>query len=196
MSFDNKPKRRAELEKLMHTQIIAGVPLENDYLQMIAGVNENGMTITAKKQWLTIPTAAAGTRKASEIPGLFKPRGKNVLAVQDGDGIKVMFVLKKSVTIPSRPFIWTTDKKNRQKYARIARDGVIDIIRGKSDADKVMHQLARTMTNDIRLTIRDFFEPANAPLTVERKGRNDPLMDTGKLIGSITWTFKERGGVL
>ncbi|WP_203648895.1 hypothetical protein [Secundilactobacillus yichangensis] len=193
MSFDRKPEVRAEIEKLTHTRIVAGVPLHDSYLQMIAGVNENGAVITAKRQWLTIPTAAAGTRKASEISGLFKPKGKNILAVDNGGELTVMFILKKSVKIPPRPFIWTTREKNRAKYARMMREGVIEIIHGKSTADILQHKLARTMTNDIRITLRDFFDPANAPLTVERKGKNDPLMDTGKLIGSITWTFLGSG---
>lgn len=192
-SFDNKPKVKAEILKLTHTRIVAGVPLHDSYLQMIASVNENGAVITPKRQWLTIPTAAAGTRKASEIPGLFKPKGKNVLAVSTDGTLTVMFILKKSVTIPPRPFIWTTRQKNRAKYARMVKEGVIDIIRGKTTAEIVQHKLARTMTNDIRMVIRDFFEPANAPLTIEHKGQNNPLMDTGKLIGSITWTFLGSG---
>ncbi|KRN02169.1 hypothetical protein FD13_GL000309 [Levilactobacillus senmaizukei DSM 21775 = NBRC 103853] len=182
------PHVRAELSKLNHTRVVAGVPVGDSYLQMVASVNETGKIITAKRSWLTIPTAAAGTRKAGDIPGLFKPKGKNILAVANGDQLTVMFYLKKSVTIPTRPFIRWTVAHKRSVWRRIAVQGVSGIIRGTETADGVLAKLGRTATNDIRMTIRDMADPANAPVTVERKGSNNPLMDTGKLIKSITWT--------
>lgn len=187
-SSNRMPHVRAELSKLRSTRVVAGVPLHDSYLQMVASVNETGKVITAKRSWLTIPTSAAGTRKASEIPGLFKLKGKNILAVANGDQLTVMFYLKKSVTIPTRPFIRWTAAHRQDKWRRVASESVLGIIRGTETADGLMNKLGRMITNDIRMTIRDMADPVNAPATVERKGTNNPLMDTGKLIGSITWT--------
>ncbi len=190
MSSNRMAKVESELQQLSHRRIIVGVPLDNSFLQMIASVNETGKVITAKKEWLTIPTAAAGTRKAREIPGLFKPKGKNILAVKNGDDLTVMFYLKKQVVIPKRPFIRQATIRNRHKWAKMAREGVLGIIRGNETSDSVSKRIARVMANDIRLTMRVLYDPANAPATVERKGFNNPLIDSGKLIGSITWTFR------
>ncbi|WP_205628707.1 hypothetical protein, partial [Acinetobacter baumannii] len=70
------------LEELEKYSVEVGIFASDDsFYAMIANVHEYGMTIQAKGRALTIPTAAAEGRKATDIPGLFKVPGKNVLAV-------------------------------------------------------------------------------------------------------------------
>lgn len=188
-STNRIPQVRRELELLSRQRVIVGVPLGDKFLQMVASVNETGKVITAKKSWLTIPTRAAKGRKPREIVGLFKPKGKNVLAIKSADGIEVMFVLKKQVVIPPRPFITQTYMHNIDDYRLMMRNGAREIIQGKQAAHGVQNKIGRRVSNDIKMALLRFSNPANAPLTVANKGSNNPLMDTGTLIGSITWVI-------
>ncbi|VDG32878.1 hypothetical protein [Lactobacillus brevis] [Lactiplantibacillus mudanjiangensis] len=189
------PELVAEMKELSQLNLVVGVPVDDEFLQMIARVNENGLTLRAKHNYLTIPTAAADGRKAKDVPGLFRPKGKMVLAVADKsshNGIKVMFVLKESVRIPPRPFIRFTYNHCRDDWQSLMRRQVGLLMDGKATARSVMNALGRQISNDIKRTIKQMQSPRNAPLTVARKGFDDPLIDTGKLIGSITWKIERK----
>lgn len=195
-SFNHISEWVERSKRLNQMDLIVGVPIDDSFLQMVARVNEHGMVIHAKKSFLTIPTAAAKGRKASEIPGLFRPKGahNHVLAVADKSapfGMVIMFVLKESVTIPPRRFISLAYSRNHDEWAQMMVDGYLDIMDGKESQTGLEAKLGRRISNDIKKTIRDVHSPRNAPLTVDKKGFDNPLQDTGKLIGSITWN-KER----
>lgn len=190
------PEWIAASRSLNAMDLVVGVPIDDQFLQMVARVNEHGMVIHAKKSFLTIPTAAAKGRKPSEIPGLFRPKGahNHVLAVADKSapfGMRIMFVLKESVTIPPRRFIGLSYERYHNEWTQMMVEGFLDVVDGKQTQSGLEAKLGRRISNDIKKTIRDVHSPKNAPLTVENKGFNDPLQDTGKLIGSITWE-KER----
>lgn len=194
-SFNRIPEWIVASKQLNELNLVVGVPLDNEFLQMVARVNEHGMVIRAKKSFLTIPTAAAKGRKPGEIPGLFRPRGahNHVLAVADKSapyGMTIMFVLKESVRIPPRRFIGIAYERNHDEWAHLMREGFFSVMDGKLSAESLGNQLGRRISNDIKNTIRDLQTPHNAALTVDRKGFDDPLQDTGSLIGSITWTRK------
>ena len=184
-----------EMQELNHLYLVVGVPVGDEFLQMIARVNENGLTLRAKHNYLTIPTAVANGRKAKDIPGLFRPKGKMVLAVADKsshNGIKVMFVLKESVRIPPRPFIRFTYNHYKDEWQSLIRRQIVLLMDGKTTARSLMNAVGRRISNDIKRTIKQMQSPRNAPLTVARKGFDDPLIDTGKLIGSITWKIERK----
>lgn len=196
-SFNRIPEWIAASKRLNELNLVVGVPLDNEFLQMVARVNEHGMVIRAKKSFLTIPTAAAKGRKPSEIPGLFRPRGahNHVLAVADKSapyGMTIMFVLKESVRIPPRRFIGIAYERNHDEWAHLMREGFFSVMDGKLSAEALGNQLGRRISNDIKKTIRDLHTPRNASLTVDRKGFDNPLQDTGSLIGSITWTHERK----
>lgn len=187
----------AASKSLNELNLLVGVPLDDSFLQMVARVNEHGMVIRAKKSFLTIPTAAAKGRKPSEIPGLFRPKGahNHVLAVADKSapyGMAIMFVLKESVRIPPRRFLGIAYDRNHEEWSRLMAEGALKVMDGKLSSESLGNQLGRRISNDIKKTIRDLHTPHNASLTVDRKGFDDPLQDTGKLIGSITWTHERK----
>ena len=47
--------------------------------------------------------------------------------------------------------------------------------------------LGQTCVNTIQTYIRDLSSPANSGLTVANKGSSSPLVDTGRLLGSIDY---------
>lgn len=184
-------------KSLNELNLLVGVPLDDSFLQMVARVNEHGMVIRAKKSFLTIPTAAAKGRKPSEIPGLFRPKGahNHVLAVAGKSapyGMTIMFVLKESVRIPPRRFLGIAYERNHAEWSRLMVEGALKVMDGKLSSEALGNQLGRRISNDIKKTIRDLHTPHNASLTADRKGFDDPLQDTGKLIGSITWAHERK----
>lgn len=196
-SFNHISEWIERSKRLNQMDLIVGVPIDDSFLQMVARVNEHGMVIHAKKSFLTIPTAAAKGRKPSEITGLFRPKGAHnrVLAVADKSapyGMTIMFVLKESVRIPPRRFLNIAFERNHDEWGQLVADGFLQVMDGRLSPESLENQLGRRISNDIKKTIRDLHTPHNASLTAARKGFDDPLQDTGKLIGSITWTRERK----
>lgn len=165
------------------------------YMELIAMANEYGVPHIRpiNAQWLTIPTKLAGTKKASEIPGLFKPRGKNILAkANPSGGLDVYFILSKDVTIPKRPFLQNAfDENATSKWANILLESAAKIPDGEMTADEVFAAVGRQMVKDVHKAIA-VMKPDNAPATIARKGKNNPLIDTGALFRSIAYEVTEK----
>lgn len=187
-----------ELAELDRYSIEIGIFGSDDsFYAMIANVHEFGMTIKAKNKYLSIPTKEAGDRKPSEIPGLFQPKGKNVLAVADKtaeNGIKVMFILKESVNIPERSFIRSTFDEKNDEWMDFLEKQIEKLCELEIDAQTVFKRLGARIAGDIQDKIRDIRTPPNAPLTIENKGSDNPLIDTGGLRMHVTWKLVRDDG--
>ncbi|MGG1291376.1 hypothetical protein ABE218_08475 [Bacillus smithii] len=187
-----------ELAELDRYSIEIGIFGSDDsFYAMIANVHEFGMTIKAKNKYLAIPTKEAGDRKPSEIPGLFQPKGKNVLAVADKtaeNGIKVMFILKESVNIPERSFIRSTFDEKNDEWMDFLEKQIEKLCELEIDAQTVFKRLGARIAGDIQDKIRDIRTPPNAPLTIENKGSDSPLIDTGGLRMHVTWKLVRDDG--
>ncbi|EPN0951659.1 TPA: hypothetical protein ACGRJM_000465 [Listeria monocytogenes] len=179
-----------ELDQLDRYSLQIGLFGEDDsFIQMIAGVHEFGLTIRPKGKYLTIPTPEAGDRRARDIPGLFKPRGKNILAVAGPDGkLTVMFYLKKEVNIPERSFLRSTFDEKSNKWGELFEGWIDDIIHGKLSAEQVYNRLGAKIVDDIQMKIVEIQTPAKSAATLARNPRkNNPLIVTGKMKNSVTW---------
>lgn len=83
--------------------------------------------------------------------------------------------------IPSRPFIRISADTNRQAWAKIAQQCVNDVIDGDSPRDAAQ-AIGHRMVEDIRKVFGDTSKlKANAPSTIKKKGRNEPLVDSGEM---------------
>ena len=85
--------------------------------------------------------------------------------------------------IPPRPFMSTTVMKNRVKWQGILQD----IIPQEMDVKRCLNILGDVVSNDVSEEIDAWEIPANAPATIEKKGFNDPLVDTGLMRDSVGW---------
>lgn len=112
----------------------------NDGVDMatLAAVHEYGKTITpVKAQALAIPVSREASNLArehggvGEVPGLFRPKGTSILAVKDGKGFKMMFILKDEVVIPPRPFIEPGFHGARNKCKREWERAILLALKGK-----------------------------------------------------------------
>lgn len=196
--FNNFERPIRELHKLSKMQVRVGALKAGDgnsesFLEMIAMVNEYGAHIVPKKaQALTIPTKLAKGRKASEIPGLFRPKGRDFLAKSNGaGGVDVYFWLRKSVDIPERSFLRNTyDQHIKSNWTDLVGVDVSKIVVGEMTAKELYDDLGRQMVKDVQRAMEKV-TPGNAPLTVANKGKNKPLFDTGALYRSISWVVDE-----
>jgi hypothetical protein len=176
------------LEELNKYSVEIGIFASDDsFYAMIANVHEFGITIRAKGKALTIPTAEAKGRKASEIPELFRPKGKNILAVQEGDKLVTMFILVKSVTIPERSFVRSTFDEKNDDWVKFVEGQLQQIVDLKIKGKTLYERLGALIAADIQDKITTLKSPANAKLTIDNKGSSNPLVDTGGLRARVTW---------
>ena len=83
--------------------------------------------------------------------------------------------------IPSSPFIRISADTNRQAWAKIAQQCVNDVIDGDSPTEAAQ-VVGHRMVEDIRKVFGDTSKlKANAPSTIKKKGRNEPLVDSGEM---------------
>lgn len=98
--------------------------------------------------------------------------------------------LKDSTThihIPERSFLRTGYDENRDDVMKKAQQMLADVAEGRMSADAVFKGVGLELSSKIKDYARDLAAPANHPFTVEQKGSSNPLVDTGDMIGGITW---------
>lgn len=196
------PQIIEEMEKLKYLTIEIGVFGEdNSFMAMLARVHEFGARIRPKAgKYLTIPSEHAKGKRAKDIKGLYRPfaNGKplNILVVDGGSspnqyGNTVMFYLTEGVDIPERSFLRSTFDDNENKWFDYAKKLIAGLVKGNETAQTVCEKLGKRVRNDIRKAIRDKDVPQNAPVTVKNKGKDDPLVSTGKLGRSVVYKVVE-----
>ncbi|HAO6121894.1 TPA: hypothetical protein IQB15_002300 [Listeria monocytogenes] len=179
-----------ELDQLDRYSLQIGLFGEDDsFIQMIAGVHEFGLTIRPKVKYLTIPTPEAGERRARDIPGLFKPKGKNILAVAGPGGkLTVMFYLKTEVNIPERSFLRSTFDEKSNKWGELFEGWIDNIVRGELTAEQVYNRLGAKIVDDIQMKIVEIQTPAKSGATLAMNPqKNNPLVVSGRMKNSVTW---------
>lgn len=93
--------------------------------------------------------------------------------------------------IPSRPFIRISADTNKAAWAKIAQQCVNNVIDGDSPRDAAQ-VVGHKMVEDIRKVFGDTSKlKANAPSTVAKKGRNEPLVDSGEMRRRVNFRIEE-----
>lgn len=194
-----------ELKYLKTHEVQIGFWGDRDgHLLTIVRANEYGANIVAHnnsgKLW--IPSREAIRKygksvKPSDVEDLFvagskKVDGKKVLGksagvIENGKYV-VLFYLLDHVRIPARPFLRKAFYDNQRKYRRLVKVGIDEIVYDDKTGHDLLVKLGKTGVSDVRESIRRWTKPGNAPLTIDnKKGQNNPLVDTGKLIKSVTY---------
>jgi hypothetical protein len=94
--------------------------------------------------------------------------------------------------IPERSFIRSTCDAQRKKHLDLIRQFQSKILLGRITAKQALTQLGEVVSKDMVETINNGIDPALKPATIKRKSSSKPLIDTGRLKGSITHEI--RGG--
>lgn len=92
--------------------------------------------------------------------------------------------------IPARPFMRNTYQENISNYRNLVENAVYDVL-GGDDAELALTKVGMQMQNDIKDNIRNGDWTPNAPSTIERKGSSKPLIDKGKMLGSIHFEIRK-----
>ena len=98
--------------------------------------------------------------------------------------------LKKSTThirIPERSFLRTGYDKNRDAVAKKATKCAADVVAGKMTARGCQQAVGMELASKIKDHAIGLSSPGNHPFTVGNKGSSNPLVDSGDMIGGITW---------
>ena len=93
----------------------------------------------------------------------------------------------KVIKIPERSFLRTGHDENADRIIKQTERALCQVLAGKMSIDDMLDLYGQQMATAIKKYMRDLQNPPNHPYTVEQKGSSNPLIDTGNLLGSITW---------
>ena len=89
--------------------------------------------------------------------------------------------------IPERSFLRATMAARRKKYTAIMATLAAAAIEGTDRIKPGMARLGELARNDVKDAIVKFDDPGNSEATIAAKGRDDPLIDTRRLLTSVEY---------
>ena len=98
--------------------------------------------------------------------------------------------LKKTTThiiIPERAFLRNGYDENKDDVIKKAEAVLGDVIGGTMSTDQFFELIGLLMKSRIQDYARDLDSPPNHPYTADRKGSSNPLVDSGDMIGAISY---------
>ena len=98
-----------------------------------------------------------------------------------------------SKNIPSRPFMRSTLDNNKKELARDLKRNIMRLaVARQSNPFPAFETTGIKLEGMIKKAIRNWKEPPNKPSTVRKKGANNPLVDTGALMASVSYQVVSR----
>lgn len=187
---DGFPSMIKRLEAINGVGVEVGV-LKGEH-QWLAGIHEYGVTIKpGKAEYLTVPLTpeAAGTsaRSFSNTFVYTSKSGNKFIARKSGDDLELLYWLTKSVTIPERSFLRAGYDKYRDDVMKKGQLLVRQVADGKMTERGCIQALGMELASKIKDYATDLNSPPNSSITTGNKGSSNPLVDTGDMIGGITW---------
>ena len=160
----------------------------------LAGIHEYGCTIRAQNaKYLTVPCSPKAVGKsARDFPDLWtftSKSGEKFLCRDTGPKtFECLCWLTTEVVIPERAFLRNGHDANIDDVMKRAERAVGQLIAGRMDVQTFLDLIGQTLSGKIETFARNLSDPPNSPITAENKGSNNPLVDTGNMIGSISWS--------
>ena len=93
--------------------------------------------------------------------------------------------------IPGRSFMRSTFDENENRYTRIFANGIKQL-GANATLGRVLTFAGENVATDIKEKIRSGIAPANSPRTIAIKKSDKTLIDTGGLVGSITYEITKK----
>ena len=87
--------------------------------------------------------------------------------------------------IPERPFFRNWLSKGKRAINAIVETLIGQILDGNLTVDKGLKTLGIYGVGELKKSIIDLRNPANAPATIARKGSSNPLIDTGTMLNNV-----------
>lgn len=146
------------------------------YIAAIAVQNEFGGVVTIPGHETTL-YRSMGKNGEFNKNGRFVKKSKSNFATQ-------AWVPSYTVTIPARPAWRQTVAEHKDEWSGLFMRFVKS---GGYDVETAFGRLGDVVVGQLRATIKGFNDPPNAPSTIREKGKNNPLIDSGLTISSITY---------
>ena len=88
--------------------------------------------------------------------------------------------------IPSRPFMRNAMDKNQVTLFKTQLKMYSEVLAGTKNVRDALAVIGEVAVAKVKKEIRNLKFPPNAPSTIARKGSDNPLIDEGQLVQSIT----------
>ncbi|MEO1268452.1 MAG: hypothetical protein AAFX99_10150 [Myxococcota bacterium] len=124
--------------------------------------------------WRAIRKRLSGGGAGVEV-GIFDPEQAS----------KAVFNEYGTSDIPERSFLRATFDAQRPAMVRQLAKGASQVMEGKATLEQVLDGVGADLVEDIKRTIANMSSPPNAPGTINQKGANDPLVDTGAMMAAV-----------
>lgn len=124
--------------------------------------------------------------------GIFYPDGEPLWKVAEDNEFGAM--TKEGFYSPPRPFMQTTINDHRYEYAENMKKVAKKYLEGSKGARLNMQSMLTIMKMDIQESIINWDSPPNAPMTIEKKGFDDPLIDTKTMLNNVTYWIDNKEG--
>lgn len=96
-----------------------------------------------------------------------------------------------STNTPARNFMGLAEQEIRKNFKRDSEEVSELIVKGELDIEKFLNLEGEKAKAAIQEAITDLKEPPNAPSTIKRKHSDNPLIDTGKMRQSVTYSVRK-----
>jgi hypothetical protein len=125
------------------------------------------------------------------ILGKNAPRGDGEL-----DNVALGLIHEFGLGVPERSFLRRTFDRRKEQWTKLARRLIKLVAADKLEIGQALRLLGERMKADVKGTITAGagIPPPLAPATVRAKGSARPLVDTGRLVGSIDYDVRLKGG--
>lgn len=90
--------------------------------------------------------------------------------------------------IPARPWLDVGVESGNKEYYEIIKEG----IQNDLSAKQIIEQVGASAVGHTQQYMTDLKDPPNAPSTIRQKGSDNPLIDTGALRQSVTYTVTNK----
>lgn len=91
------------------------------------------------------------------------------------------------ITIPERAFLRNGYDQGKKEVVDMAESIMCDVMSGHMPAEMFLGRVGEWMAGHIKDYATALDSPPNHPFTADQKGSSNPLVDTGGMIGSITY---------
>lgn len=178
----------ARIRAIGKKKIVVGVPASNntgrdDGLSnvMIAVVHEFGATIEHPGG---TSYGYRNERDAKAGKSRFLRNGQGYMQTGKTGAHKII--------IPERSFLRSTLKEKRKDWSQLIIKGIHHELTHGGDINAVLDIVGEKMSGDVKAKILSGIEPKNAKSTIRQKKSSKPLIDSGNLVGAITYEVRNK----
>lgn len=118
--------------------------------------------------------------------GVFGDEALSIIAASQEYGADIMRAGEKVGEIPERSYLRSTFRDDKQELSSALERAGRAVYSGRLDGMRAIGLLGSWAVNSVKAKIRSNIPPPLQQSTIDRKGSSKSLIDTGRLLNSIT----------